>query len=463
MTAIKSGTKIRRFIGLQWESFLWLSLLLLSLSAVFYTLNYHTLTTQFSTQRQSEEVSLHHHIRGLFSGTSDRLIRLGGALASLADLGNALSLSDPNKISAAVADYASLRYELDVRRIELYTTDAHIVGSWVQYGEGKLPEEYVRSAIKAVKEKEKPITLLYCHPHCLLYAFVPILSSGENVGVVALGQSIADFIIDFNLITGANIALAIPTDSNNDADLPNWHAKVVALTDATRFTKLLQRLSELYSNPSELDQGHLIEWNSAHYDVNRVSLDEVIPGQPGFIILISDVSQRLHNIEKALHEGMLTTLGSLVAAELILLYLIRVPLRRLERLSKTLPLLAEGAYSQARHRFSSYRKNKRFRNEIDYLYDSAIALSHQLEENALALAIKNKELAKERDFIQGLLASAQVLVVTQTRHGVIRIGNDFAAQLTGFTCEQLYGRRFVDLIADKDAKNAAARRRSRWR
>lgn len=452
MRGIKSASNNRRFIGLQWKSFLWLSLLLLSLSTVFYSLNYHTLTKQFHSQRQSEVVSLRHHIKGLFTGTSDRLIRLGGALASLADLGDALRLRNPDKISAAVTGYASLRYELDLRRIELYTTDAKMVGSWVQSGEERLPEAYVRQALKTVKDEERPITLLYCHPLCLLYAFVPILSSGENVGVVALGQSIADFIIDFHLITGADIALAVPADLNEDGDLSHWRSKVAALTDAPRFTKLLQHLSELYSNPSELDQSHLIEWNSAHYDVNRVSLNEIIPGQTGFIILISDVSQRLNTIERALHEGMLATFGSLVAAELILICLIRVPLRRLGQLAQSLPLLAEGAYDQARNRFSTRRKKARFRDEIDHLYDSAVTLSHQLEENALTLALKNKELAEEKDFIEGLLASAQVMVVTQTRHGVIRIGNVLAAKLAGSTPQQLEGRQFVELIADNDAK-----------
>lgn len=452
MRGIKSEVNNRRFIGLQWTSFLWLSLLLLSLSSVFYALNYHALTMQFSTQRQSEVVSLHHHIKGLFTGTSDRLIRLGGALSSLTDLGDALRLRDPDKISAAVAGYASLRYELDVRRIELYTMDAHLAGSLVQSGEDDLPGNYVSEAIKTVKEEERPITLLSCHPECLLYAFVPILSAGENVGVVVLGQSIADFIIDFNLITGADIALAIPADLNEVVDLPHWHAKVAALTDASRLTRLLQYLSERYGNPSELDQGRIIGWNSAQYEINHVSLDKIIPNQPGFIVLISDVSQRLQTIKRTLRDGLLATVASLFVAELILLYLIRVPLRRLGQLAQTLPLLAEGAYDLSRNRFSTYRKKTRFRDEIDHLYDSAVTLSHKLEENAHVLTMKNKEIAEEKDFIRGLLASAQVLVVTQTRHGVIRIGNDFTAQLTGYTPQQLYGQRFLDLIADNDAK-----------
>jgi diguanylate cyclase (GGDEF)-like protein/PAS domain S-box-containing protein len=452
MRGTKSGTSKRRFIGLQWKSFLWLSILLLSLSTAFYALNYYSLTSQFRAQRQAEVTALRHHIRGLFTGTSDRLIRLGGALASVANLGDALYRRNPDKIAAAVTDYASLRYELDLRQIELYTIDANRVGSWTQSGAGKLPEEFIRRAIKTVKDEERPLSLLYCQPTCLIYAFVPILSSGKNVGVVALGQSIADFIIDFRLITGADIALAVPTNANAGSEQPQWGVKVAALTDAAKLTALLQHLSDLYPNPSELDQGHLLKWDNAHYDVNRVLLNEIIPDQPGFIVLISDVSQRLNDIKNALHDDMLMALGSLLAAELILLYLIRVPLWRLGQLTRTLPLLAEGAYDQARDRFSNHRKKARFRDEIDFLYDSAITLSHQLEENSLTLAAKNSELAKERDFIQGLLDSAQVLVLTQTRHGIIRAGNNFAAMLTGYTPQQLQGQRFIDLIADDNAK-----------
>ena len=53
--------------------------------------------------------------------------------------------------------------------------------------------------------------------------------------------------------------------------------------------------------------------------------------------------------------------------------------------------------------------------------------------------------------MQGVLDAAQVLVVTQNRHGIIQMANKFAAQVTGFTTVKLQGRRFVDLIADVEA------------
>ncbi|MGR9114191.1 MAG: EAL domain-containing protein [Gammaproteobacteria bacterium] len=452
MRGEKSEQNHRKFIGLRWKSFLWLSLLLVCICSAFYALNYHALMSQFQDRQNAEINSLRHHIQGLFIGTSDRLMRLGGGLATMADLGGALKSGSPDRIASIVNGYASLGYELDLRRIDLYSTETELVGRWTQFGANELPAQVYRRAIEQVQKEERPAALLHCQPLCLLYAFVPILASGENVGVIALGQSIADFIIDFKLVTGAEIALAVPADFTGGTELSNWSSRIPAVTNADKLMPLLHHLSERYPDPRALDVGRLIEWNTAHYDVHRIQLDKIMPGQTGFILLISDVSQRLLDIDKAMQQGLLAAIGSLVAAELILLYLIRTPLRRLGRLALTLPLLAEGAYDQAREYFSSHRKSKRFLDEIDFLFDSAVQLSHQLEQNSLSLASKNKELAEERDFIQGLLASAQVLVVTQTKQGIIRVGNDFAAQLTGYTPTQLYGQRFVDLIADADAR-----------
>ncbi|MGR9100317.1 MAG: EAL domain-containing protein [Gammaproteobacteria bacterium] len=406
--------------------------------------------SQFQARQEAEIKSLRHHIDALFKGTSDRLIRLGGALATMSNLGETLKSENKFKINSIVSGYASLGYELDLRRIELYTTTSVPVGSWAQFGAEEPPVKFYRSAIEKAQRDERPLAFLHCHPLCLLYAFVPILASGENVGVIVLGQSIADFIINFKLVTGADIALAVPSNDKdtNDNELTDWSMRIPALTDADRILPVLQSLPVLYPDPVALDGGDLVTWQADHYDIHRTPLAEIIPGQPGFILLISDVSQRLHDIEHALWQALLAAVAGLASAELILLYLIRTPLRRLSRLALTLPLLADGAYAQASEYFVSNRKKTNFQDEIDFLYDSAVQLSKQLEQNGLALASKNKELALERDFIQGLLASAQVLVITQTRLGEIRVGNDFVSQLTGYPADQLYGRRFVDLIAD---------------
>lgn len=452
MSGMKFGHHSRRFIGLRWKSFLWLSLLLICMCSVFYALSFHSMMNQFEARQQAEINSLRHHVEGLFAGTSNRLIRLGGALATMSDLGGALTEGRTERLTEIVSDYAGLGYELDLRQIQLYTAEAALVGSWTPYGEERLTANFYRDVIDDVREEESPVTLLECQPLCLLHAFVPVLASGENVGVVSIGQSIADFIIEFKMVTGADIALAVPSDGNGGAKLSDWSIRIPAMTDAEQLMPLLRHLSKHFPDPEALDQGRMIAWNKAHYDVHRIQLDKFINGHAGFVLLISDVSQRLRDIDKTLRQTLLATIASLIAAELILLYLIHAPLQRLGGLASTLPLLAEGDFDKARNHFSTHSSSGRFRDEIDFLYESALSLSHQLEENSLSLAAKNKELAEERDFIQGLLEAAQVLVVTQTKQGVIRVGNDFAAQFIGFTPDQLYGHNFVDLIADADAR-----------
>jgi len=134
-----------------------------------------------------------------------------------------------------------------------------------------------------------------------------------------------------------------------------------------------------------------------------------------------------------------------------LIYLVGVPTRRIKELARRLPLLAAGNYNQIRDYFSSQQKSTLLRDEVDILYDSTLALSKKLDENSKAIAKKNLELEMERDFIHGLLTSAQVLVITQTREGDIRMANEFAMQLTGFTASQIHEKNFTDLISDEKA------------
>ncbi len=451
------GDRRQRFLGLHWKAFLWLSGLLLGLSAAFYTLGQYHLTEQFRAQRAAEVASYRKQIAGLFKGTSDRLVRLAGTIPSMGDLGDAIKSGNRRRLAAVTgaARYASLGYELEVQRIELFLASGkgrdERVWRWTQTEAEDLPAPRLRGALTEVRREEAPVTLLACQPLCLLNAFVPVLAGADDVAVLAVSQSIADLVIEFRALTGADLAIVVPAGGNGGVHLPAWGAMVPALTESSRLMPFLEDLSGDVPDPAALNDGRLVEWGGANYEVHRVPLAEFIPAETGFVVLIADVSARLAAIRAAARQGFIATAGALGVALLILLYLVTVPVRRLRRLAKTLPLLAEGAYGQARADLSASKQVSPFRDEVDLLYETAVTLSDQLEENARAISTKNQELAVERDFVRGLLDSAQVLVVTQTRFGVIQAANELAAQLTGFSPSELKGRRFVDLIGDVEA------------
>lgn len=429
-----------------------MSCLLAALSATFYWLSHSHLMHRYHAQRKAEIQSFHRQMSGLFAGVSDRLVRLGGTIVSMENLIETFKRGNHSENSAAAtaARFAGLGYEMDVQRIEFYTPSGERLWRWTPAEAPDLPEERLRAALAQVHGEERPATFLWCEPLCLLHAFVPVLAEGQDIGVMGLGQSIADLVIEFRALTGTDIAIVVPA-AGGGAILRRWASAVPALTDADRLNPFLEKLSAQYSDPTALDGGRLLQSRGVSFEVQRFPLAEFIPAEPGFILFISDVSARLTEIQRATRQGLFTAAGALAVGELLLLYLVRVLSGRLRWFAQTLPLLAQGEHLAARERLAVQQKVVSFRDEIDLLYDTALTLSHQLEEASQALSAKNRELAEDRDLMQGVLNAAQVLVVTQNRHGIIQMANKFAAQVTGFSTVKLQGRRFVDLIADVEA------------
>lgn len=447
----------RPFLGLHWKGFLWVSVLLIGLSFVFYLLNHHYLTSQFRSQRQTEVMYLQRQVDVLLNRTTDRLIRLSGALASIFDIDDAANDNPDDEtidFNPSHANYTKLGFELDIHEIGFFSTDADLLWHWTQSGsiDDIATENWLRKKVVEVQNEERPNSFLVCTPHCLLYAFVPILEHGRNRGVMAISQSIADFIIEFNVVTNTDFVLTMPLQPDiQHTILDQWSTRIVGISNADKTIPLLQDLTERFRNPTVFENGLIVRWNDTSYDIHYFPLSTFINDKDGAIFFISDVTDRLNRIDESVQQGLIITIISLFIAELGLIYLVGVPTRRIKELAFRLPLLAAGKYHQVRNDIITHHRTKLLRDEIDILYDSAVTLSEKLDANSKAIAKKNLELEMERDFIHGLLTSAQVLVITQTRDGIIRLANEFTLQLTGLSTNQLLGRKFTDLIDDKPA------------
>ncbi|MGH8472247.1 MAG: cache domain-containing protein, partial [Gammaproteobacteria bacterium] len=337
-----NSVRRRRFVGLQWKGFLWMSCLLAALSAAFYWLSNSHLMHQYHAQRVTEVQSFRRQISGLLAGISDRLVRLGGTIVSMETVVETFKRGNPGKNSAAAtaARFAGLGYEMDVQRLEFYTTGGERLWRWTPAEAPDLPEKRLRTALAHVHGEERPATFLWCEPLCLLHAFVPVLAEGKDIGVMGLSQSIADLVIEFRALTGTDIAIVVPAAGNGGAIQRRWASAVPALTDADRLNPFLEELSAQYPDPTALDDGRLLQSRGTSFEVQRFPLAEFIPAEPGFILFISDVSARLAEIQRATRQGLFTAAGALAVGELLLLYLVRVLSGRLRWFTQTLPLLA---------------------------------------------------------------------------------------------------------------------------
>jgi diguanylate cyclase (GGDEF)-like protein/PAS domain S-box-containing protein len=179
-----------------------------------------------------------------------------------------------------------------------------------------------------------------------------------------------------------------------------------------------------------------------------------------YMILIDDITQPLDEIGSATRENILIGVSGLIVSELLLLALLWTPMTRLRRTADTLPLLGQGAFERAR---SAIRKRVRghwIRDEIDILDTTAIGLSQRLEKleqdvlnRTRALAERMDELRRERDFVKGLLDTAQVIILTQNAEREIMMVNDYGQSLSGFTQERLFSKDFTKLIASDQSSS----------
>ncbi len=435
--------RIHRFVGLRIKVLFHLSLLILALTSTFGALNYLYLQRQFDQELATHFASIEQEMHGLLKRSADRLQRLGSVAAMLADLSKSLPIEKSGQMPESFMRLSALQYELDLQSLKLIDTQGRLLWGWPpEAASADLADPQMRSLIERVYTNETPQVVLSCDEKCSLLAVVPTLVEERSTGVIIVAQSIADLILDFRAITGANTEIGIVL-KQPDSSLRS--GRIAALTNLQVLGPLLEHLASRYSELDQLSQ-ELIYWQNAVYAVRQIPLRSLIEAPEGKILLIADVTQTVHQIRQATLSVLLKTLVIALVGELILLLLVRAPTRRLERLAKTLPLLAQGRYLEARNLLKKSRSKIELYDEIDVLDETTVQLSMQLETQARALAIRNRELADERDFIRGLLNSAQVIILTQTHEGLIRTVNDHGLQLTGFSPQELYGRPFAFLL-----------------
>ncbi|WP_026596214.1 bifunctional diguanylate cyclase/phosphodiesterase [Methylohalobius crimeensis] len=447
----RAPKRIHRFVSLHWKGFFHLSLLIVALTATFGFLNYFYLREQFNEQLQVRFVTMEQEMRGLLKRSADRLQRLGSVVAMSMDYSRISPASDAELLpKESLSRLTTIRYELDLQSIQLFDDGGRFVWQWPQSESPRLSVSEIAPFVIRVREREAPSALLTCYKECVLRALVPVLSKGQNAGVVGLTQSIADLVLDFRAVTGTDIGIFVLEEGQKNSP-QTWPGRNVALTNRETLRPFLTYLATQYTNPDKLGKGVFVQWHKSIYALHQIPLRELIEAPNGRVILVSDVTDAFSRIHRSTMSVLLQAGAIAVIGELMLLLLIRAPTRRLKRLANTLPLLARGRYIDARASLLARHRRINLYDEIDVLDETATTLSHQLESQAEALAIKNRELSDERDFVRGLLNAAHVIIVTQTQNGIIKTINEQGVKLTGSSPAEICGKSFSSLLHYEDS------------
>lgn len=446
------------FFSLKWKAVFLFSLVLIAVNAGFAGLSYLQLNKQFLQQRVSNQLQQERELHALI----DNGYREMQQFASLAPVlvGSDSGEGDfPRRLQKVFDRHAAvLDLDWDITTAIFYSIEGEALFNW---GSQERPFDY-RFWVNQVNQSEQPANTLSCNPDCLQYTFVPIIVNARRVGVLQLGRPLSGIVLSFVDIVGADLVLANARllgsgeMAGSQRYLPAWGREISALSNASMIMPVLRVADETFNLWDAEQQAMRTGYGGRIYEIRAIPVSDRGVKADIYLLIVNDITRAMADIQDATHEGLQAGLLGLMVSEGLLLLLLWTPMKRLRLLAGNLPLLAELAYDDMRDRLQSALPSGRFglRDEINIVGETAIEVAHQLEalhqeidNNTARLLERGEELARERDFVTGLLNTAQVVILTQDREGRLLMLNREGERITGYEMADMETISFSDLLS----------------
>ncbi|WP_457809041.1 EAL domain-containing protein [Kushneria sp. EE4] len=425
--------------SLKWRAIILTSLVMVGLASTFTLASYQNLSEQFKASQKASYSSRIEDINMSLERSFNDLRQIASIVASSNSLGKALENNDYAFIDQTLqSQWPTLQIEVGIESLSVLNMAGTNVSTFGRLQED-VPEHLMNAWEQSVILDEMPAETLICTEVCRQYIAVPVLENGESVGVVVITSSLIDVILYTNKSSGGDVALLIQgeTSTSHAHYLPSWQASIIALTNEEKELPVIKDAARSYSLASMAQKAIRMNHGHGSYEIFAMPLENFQGSSDvSHLLLISDITPQVKGIvENTRNTFIIAVLGWLVA-EIFLFMILWRPMARLRRLSSALPSLAHGGFERVRQK--TQPRDKRWKDEIDILDKAAFDLADQLEQledkvsiRDLELSARLKELAKERDFIGGLLDNAHVLILTHDKQGEITLINRHAQEMMG--------------------------------
>ncbi len=282
--------------------------------------------------------------------------------------------------------------------------------------------------IKAVINNEMPAHPIVCLATCFQFAVIPILHQGEIIGAFAVSDTFAESIIKYNQATGSDIGILIPSAQSTRL---NWPYKLSALTHSDDLQALIIHLSTEIEFSELNKRRHQVHYQNKTFElVSFPFITEQNNETKPYFIIINDITKQLDSLASNQRNIWLYGIISLVCSSLLLLLILIISLKRVINFSDAMPLLAKHQYSEFRNKLPGNNDQTIEYDELDILHQNAHSLVNQLEgmeqeiqRNICQLMDQSQELANEKKFVQKLINTAPIIILTQDENGIILSAN----------------------------------------
>lgn len=452
----QSDKSKQRFISLKWKVVLLFSLILLIINVGIAGMGYLEQRKLFNTYQLQIRDQQARQVKALLEKSFYKLEQIAQmipALSTAAMPAQDIPLAD--KLKNFFAHGAStLDLEWGLEEASYYSTDNERLFSWqIKPHEN---DSFI-NLVSAVNASELPLNMLYCGLRCSQFVAVPLLDKGRKAGVLLVGRSLADLVIEFTELAKADVAvISKPKSFNrlsgNSRYLMRWQRYIAAASNLNHLMPLLEDFTSRTNLKSLIENDFTGSFQQNYYTMSLVPASSDTGVISADFLILSDITSVVTQIRAATIKSVLIGVVGFIVSEFLLLLILRRPLKRLLLISDSLPLLAKNAFDQVRSKLATPHRSL-YQDEIDIAGESAIELTHTLEwlnqevkVQTESLMKHSEELSSERDFLTAIMNSAQVIILTQDCDGTILTINQEGREFIGVRNYQRGSRYFSDIF-----------------
>jgi diguanylate cyclase (GGDEF)-like protein/PAS domain S-box-containing protein len=444
------------FFSIKWKTLLIFGLLLAVSHCVQYLIGYNQIINQFDSQRNRE----HQYQLAIVHDLIEQSARLMEQTIETIPL-VAQSLGQPQDgfgivISALEQHWENLQTNWGLSALIFYNPNHELIARWGRDSPDLISDKQLKKAFQS----EAPSFQLSCSTQCYQVVFIPTLAEHRNKshGLIVLVRSLADVIIAFESTTNIDIAILKPSQKSKDNS--TGKLKITASSHSKRTNQLLTKLQLQYSDDALINGEIITQVEGLEIGTRLFKLTKGNHSNSPYLLLTTDLTEQYQLIAQAKRQSLYTVLVALLISVLLLFGILLRQAQRVISVSRVLPALTKGAFQQVRSvLFNSLNRPKWSRDELDLLEESTLLVTNQLEESnklvyekTAELTAQNKKIAQEHGFINELLDTAPVIIMTQTISGEIISINRQGCELLHTNPNQLIGRQFEETLASPLSK-----------
>lgn len=444
--------RVGRFISLKWKTMLLVSVALAGVHIGLVTQAYRDALDQFKERQAHTFEQRTGVLRRLLEQSDARLQRVAAVVSDV------LGVATPGQ---EMEDrWGAVQLELALEVMQLYGPDGRVrvrgLPSW-----GDTPPAELLAQVHAGLHAERPRGFILCRPDCIQYALVPMLGKQGDRQLMVLGTSLADVVLEFPGLAGADVAVLVATPAAAVGSY--WGRYLLPAMSAAPENEPKVRALSGEKDLARLQQGGDLNFRGRSYRFYAQPLREFHSLTEGYFLIFGDTTEALADIRSQIRRQLGIGLSAMLAALLLLLAILNRPMTQLRNLAQALPLLARREYGPARRLIGSTPLAWLSHTEIEMLERVAVDLSHKLEALEQTVAARNRSLAERLDELKRahelndkIFATAPMVILIQSGEGKVLNMNEFGSQLLGYSAAEAQGMTYLSLLADPRQREEVA-------